>query len=187
MALLRLVQTQWSSRCRRWISTHGFLSSEAGLQLFCRRRRLAQAGFGWSCLMRRIMGHAFTGDEQARLGLFWQTPHGNSAEFAGLRGRALARPGWWRGNGWRSQAHQWADHDGAGDHGRASGGGVRRARLIRARALRRCAETLSPAAGPQEIGDPVTRMGRQPCAFRSRPDLCRCCWHGDADDVVPPG
>ncbi|MBT0646940.1 esterase, partial [Escherichia coli] len=34
-------------------------------------------------------GARFTGDEQARLGLFWQTLHGNLTEFAGLRGALL--------------------------------------------------------------------------------------------------
>ncbi len=85
---------------------HGFLSSKLVYSYFA--VALAQAGFRVVMPDAPNHGARFTGDEQARLGLFWQTLHGNLTEFAGLRD-ALLQAGLVEGNGWRSQAHQWAE------------------------------------------------------------------------------
>lgn len=85
---------------------HGFLSSKLVYSYFA--VALAQAGFRVVMPDAPNHGARFTGDEQARLGLFWQTLHGNLTSSPGCVTR-FYRPGWWRGNGWRSQAHQWAE------------------------------------------------------------------------------
>lgn len=66
---------------------HGFLSSKLVYSYFA--VALAQAGFRVVMPDAPNHGARFTGDEQARLGLFWQTLHGNLTEFAGLRDALL--------------------------------------------------------------------------------------------------
>ena len=77
---------------------HGFTSSKLVYSYFA--VALAQAGFRVVMPDAPDHGARFTGDEQVRLGQFWQILHGSLTEFAGLRD-ALYRAGWWRINGWR--------------------------------------------------------------------------------------
>ena len=73
---------------------HGFLSSKLVYSYFA--VALAQAGFRVVMPDAPNHGARFTGDEQARLGLFWQTLHGNLTEFAGraAEGTGFAFAGW---------------------------------------------------------------------------------------------
>ena len=62
---------------------HGFTSSKLVYSYFA--VALAQAGFRVVMPDAPDHGARFTGDEQARLGQFWQILHGSLTEFAGLR------------------------------------------------------------------------------------------------------
>ena len=56
-------------------------------------RWLAQAGFRVVMPDAPDHGARFTGDEQVRLGQFWQILHGSLTEFAGLRDALYRRAG----------------------------------------------------------------------------------------------
>ena len=62
---------------------HGFTSSKLVYSYFA--VALAQAGFRVVMPDAPDHGARFTGNEQARLGQFWQILHGSLTEFAGLR------------------------------------------------------------------------------------------------------
>ena len=62
---------------------HGFTSSKLVYSYFA--VALAQAGFRVVMPDAPDHGARFTGDEQVRLGQFWQILHGSLTEFAGLR------------------------------------------------------------------------------------------------------
>ena len=99
------------TRCLLWFY-HGFTSSKLVYSYFA--VALAQAGFRVVMPDAPDHGARFTGDEQVRLGQFWQILHGSLTEFAGLRD-AL-----YRGAGGESTAGGGGasmGNDGARDHG----------------------------------------------------------------------
>ncbi|MDO2400907.1 esterase [Enterobacter hormaechei] len=161
---------------------HGFLSSKLVYSYFA--VALAQAGFRVVMPDAPNHGARFTGDEQARLGLFWQTLHGNLTEFAGLRdallqaglveGKRLAVAG--ASMGGMTALGLMARHPEVTSVACLMGSGY----------FMSLAKTLFPPQAPQEIEALLSEwdVSHALSQLADRPLLL---WHGDADDVVPPG
>lgn len=161
---------------------HGFTSSKLVYSYFA--VALAQAGFRVVMPDAPDHGARFTGDEQARLGQFWQILHGSLTEFAGLRDTLY-------------QAGLVADDRlavaGASMGGMTALGIMTRhpevksvACLMGAGYFTSLSKTLFPPHESAEIEALLAdwEVARALPRVADRPLLL---WHGDADDVVPPG
>lgn len=93
---------------------HGFTSSKLVYSYFA--VALAQAGFRVVMPDAPDHGARFTGDEQVRLGQFWQILHGSLSEFAGLRD-ALYQAGLVADQRLAVAGASMGGNDGARDHG----------------------------------------------------------------------
>ena len=146
---------------------HGFLSSKLVYSYFA--VALAQAGFRVVMPDAPNHGARFTGDEQARLGLFWQTLHGNLVE-----GERLAVAG--ASMGGMTALGLMARHPEVTSVACLMGSGY----------FMSLAKTLFPPQAPQEIEALLSEwdVSHALSQLADRPLLL---WHGDADDVVPPG
>ncbi|AUJ83224.1 esterase [Enterobacter cancerogenus] len=161
---------------------HGFTSSKLVYSYFA--VALAQAGFRVVMPDAPDHGARFTGNEAARLGQFWHILHGNLTEFAGLRD-ALRQSG--------LVADDRLAVAGASMGGMTALGIMARHPEVRAVAclmgsgyFTTLAKTLFPPQAPQEIEGLLAEWDVRHALARlaDRPLLL---WHGDADDVVPPG
>lgn len=159
---------------------HGFTSSKLVYSYFA--VALAQAGFRVIMPDAPDHGARFMGDEQARLGQFWQILHGSLTEFAGLRD-ALYHAG--------LVADDRLAVAGASMGGMTALGIMRRhpevksvACLMGSGYFTSLAQTLFPSQEPDAIAASLAEWdvsGGLPC-LADRPLLL---WHGEADDVVP--
>ena len=161
---------------------HGFTSSKLVYSYFA--VALAQAGFRVVMPDAPDHGARFTGDEQARLGQFWQILHGCLTEFAGLRDTLY-------------QAGLVAD-DRLAVAGASMGGMTALGIMTRHPEVKSVAclmgsgyftslsKTLFPPHESAEIEALLAEweVARALPRVADRPLLL---WHGDADDVVPPG
>ncbi|MFJ5854649.1 esterase [Enterobacter cancerogenus] len=161
---------------------HGFTSSKLVYSYFA--VALAQAGFRVVMPDAPDHGARFTGNEAARLGQFWHILHGNLTEFAGLRD-ALRQSG--------LVADDRLAVAGASMGGMTALGIMARHPEVRAVAclmgsgyFTTLAKTLFPPQAPQEIEGLLAEwdVSHALAPLADRPLLL---WHGDADDVVPPG
>lgn len=161
---------------------HGFTSSKLVYSYFA--VALAQAGFRVVMPDAPDHGARFTGNEAARLGQFWHILHGNLTEFAGLRD-ALRQSG--------LVADDRLAVAGASMGGMTALGIMARHPEVRAVAclmgsgyFTTLAKTLFPPQAPQEIEVLLAEwdVSHALAQLADRPLLL---WHGDADDVVPPG
>lgn len=161
---------------------HGFTSSKLVYSYFA--VALAQAGFRVVMPDAPDHGARFTGNEAARLGQFWHILHGNLTEFAGLRD-ALRQSG--------LVADDRLAVAGASMGGMTALGIMARHPEVRAVAclmgsgyFTTLAKTLFPPQAPQEIEGLLAEwdVSHALAQLAHRPLLL---WHGDADDVVPPG
>lgn len=161
---------------------HGFTSSKLVYSYFA--VALAQAGFRVVMPDAPDHGARFTGNEAARLGQFWHILHGNLTEFAGLRD-ALRQSG--------LVADDRLAVAGASMGGMTALGIMAHHPEVRAVAclmgsgyFTTLAKTLFPPQAPQEIEGLLAEWDVRHALARlaDRPLLL---WHGDADDIVPPG
>lgn len=161
---------------------HGFTSSKLVYSYFA--VALAQAGFRVVMPDAPDHGARFTGNEQERLGQFWQILHGNLTEFAGLRD-ALCQAG--------LVADKRLAVAGASMGGMTALGIMARhpevtsvACLMGSGYFTSLSQTLFPARESKEIAAALAEWDVTYALPRlaDRPLLL---WHGDADDVVPPG
>lgn len=161
---------------------HGFTSSKLVYSYFA--VALAQAGFRVVMPDAPDHGARFTGDERARLGQFWQILHGSLTEFAGLRD-ALYQAG--------LVADDRLAVAGASMGGMTALGIMTRhpevksvACLMGSGYFTSLSKTLFPPHEPAEIEALLAdwEVARALPRVADRPLLL---WHGDADDVVPPG
>ncbi|STD25373.1 esterase [Enterobacter asburiae] len=144
---------------------------------------LAQAGFRVVMPDAPDHGARFTGNEQARLGQFWQILHGSLTEFAGLRD-ALYEAG--------LVADNRLAVAGASMGGMTALGIMTHhpevksvACLMGSGYFTSLAKTLFP---PQDLTEMIATLTEWDVA-RALPrvaDRPLLLWHGDADDVVPP-
>lgn len=161
---------------------HGFTSSKLVYSYFA--VALAQAGFRVVMPDAPNHGARFTGNEQERLGQFWQILHGNLTEFSGLRD-ALYQAG--------LVADKRLAVAGASMGGMTALGIMTHhpevtsvACLMGSGYFTSLSQTLFPSTESEGIAaalaewDVTTALPR----LADRPLLL---WHGDADDVVPPG
>ncbi|BDS23782.1 TPA: esterase [Enterobacter asburiae] len=160
---------------------HGFTSSKLVYSYFA--VALAQAGFRVVMPDAPDHGARFTGNEQARLGQFWQILHGSLTEFAGLRD-ALYGAG--------LVADNRLAVAGASMGGMTALGIMTHhpevksvACLMGSGYFTSLAKTLFP---PQDLTEMTATLAewevtRALPRVADRPLLL---WHGDADDVVPP-
>lgn len=164
---------------------HGFGSSKLVYSYFA--VALAQAGFRVVMPDARDHGARFNGDEQARLGQFWQILQRNFDEFPALRDALV-------GEGWVAEARLAV--------GGASMGGMTAlglmthhpelicvASLMGSGYFTSLARTLFPpqAASTAELNDIIAPLAKWSAeehlaTLASRPLLL---WHGEEDDVVP--
>ncbi|MCV2535476.1 esterase [Enterobacter wuhouensis] len=161
---------------------HGFTSSKLVYSYFA--VALAQAGFRVVMPDAPDHGARFTGDERARLGQFWQILHGSLTEFAGLRD-ALYQAG--------LVADDRLAVAGASMGGMTALGIMTRhpevksvACLMGSGYFTSLSKTLFPPHESAEIEALLAdwEVARALPRVADRPLLL---WHGDADDVVPPG
>lgn len=161
---------------------HGFTSSKLVYSYFA--VALAQAGFRVVMPDAPNHGARFTGDEQARLGQFWQILHGSLTEFTGLRD-ALYQAG--------LVADDRLAVAGASMGGMTALGIMTRhpevksvACLMGSGYFTSLSKTLFPPHESAEIEALLAKweVARALPRVADRPLLL---WHGDADDVVPPG
>lgn len=161
---------------------HGFTSSKLVYSYFA--VALAQAGFRVVMPDAPDHGARFTGDEQARLGQFWQILHGSLTEFTGLRD-ALYQAG--------LVADDRLAVAGASMGGMTALGIMTRhpevksvACLMGSGYFTSLSKTLFPPHESAEIEALLAdwEVARALPRVADRPLLL---WHGDADDVVPPG
>ncbi|MCS5451100.1 esterase [Enterobacter huaxiensis] len=161
---------------------HGFTSSKLVYSYFA--VALAQAGFRIVMPDAPNHGARFTGNEQERLGQFWQILHGNLTEFSGLRD-ALYQAG--------LVADKRLAVAGASMGGMTALGIMTHhpevtsvACLMGSGYFTSLSQTLFPSTESEGLAaalaewDVTTALPR----LADRPLLL---WHGDADDVVPPG
>jgi fermentation-respiration switch protein FrsA (DUF1100 family) len=157
---------------------HGFGSSKLVYSYFA--VALAQAGFRVVMPDARDHGARFNGDEQARLGQFWQILQSNFDEFPALRD-ALAHEGW--------VAEERLAVGGASMGGMTALGLMSHhpelvcvASLMGSGYFTSLSQTLFPpraeTAAPLADWDVADRLAQ----LASRPLLL---WHGEDDDVVP--
>lgn len=160
---------------------HGFTSSKLVYSYFA--VALAQAGFRVVMPDAPDHGARFSGNEQARLGQFWQILHGSLTEFAGLRD-ALFEAGL-------------VENDRLAVAGASMGGmtalGIMThhsevksvACLMGSGYFTSLSKTLFPSQNPEDIDAALVEWDVTHALphLANRPLLL---WHGDADDVVPP-
>lgn len=162
---------------------HGFTSSKLVYSYFA--VALAQAGFRVVMPDAPDHGSRYRGDEQNRLGQFWQILHGNLVEFAGLRDALFAAG---------LVADQRLAVAGASMGGMTALGIMTQhpdvtcvASLMGSGYFLTLADTLFPPTGDIEavraslkawdVTDALPRLAARPLFL----------WHGEADDVVPAG
>lgn len=161
---------------------HGFTSSKLVYSYFA--VALAQAGFRVVMPDAPNHGARFTGNEQERLGQFWQILHGNLTEFSGLRD-ALYQAG--------LVADKRLAVAGASMGGMTALGIMTHhpevtsvACLMGSGYFTSLSQTLFPSPESEGIAAALAEWDVTHALPRlaDRPLLL---WHGDADDVVPPG
>lgn len=161
---------------------HGFTSSHMVYSYFA--VALAQAGFRVVMPDAPNHGARFTGNEQERLGQFWQILHGNLTEFSGLRD-ALYQAG--------LVADKRLAVAGASMGGMTALGIMTHhpevtsvACLMGSGYFTSLSQTLFPSPESEGIAAALAEWDVTHALPRlaDRPLLL---WHGDADDVVPPG
>lgn len=160
---------------------HGFTSSKLVYSYFA--VALAQAGFRVVMPDAPDHGSRFTGDDQQRLGQFWQILHGSLVEFAGLRD-ALYQAG--------LVADERLAVAGASMGGMTALGIMTHhpevkcvASLMGSGYFTTLAHTLFP---PRENIDAVLMSLAQWDVMNALPRLADrplLLWHGEADDIVP--
>jgi len=164
---------------------HGFTSSKLVYSYFA--VALAQAGFRVVMPDAPDHGARFAGDEEARLGQFWQILHGNLVEFAALRD-AL------------HQAGLVADNRlavaGASMGGMTALGIMTRhpevksvACLMGSGYFTSLAKTLFPPREQDDVNAVLAPLAEWEVthALPKLADRPLFLWHGEADDVVPAG
>ncbi|MEL4869555.1 esterase [Pantoea agglomerans] len=160
---------------------HGFTSSKLVYSYFA--VALALAGFRVVMPDAPDHGARFRGNEQARLGQFWQILHGNLTEFAGLRD-ALYEAG--------LVADNRLAVAGASMGGMTALGIMTRhpevksvACLMGSGYFTSLAKTLFP---PHDLTEMTATLAEWDVtqALPRLADRPLLLWHGDADDVVPP-
>jgi uncharacterized protein len=159
---------------------HGFTSSKLVYSYFA--VALARAGFRVVMPDAPDHGARFSGDEQARLGQFWQILHASLDEFSGLRD-ALYQAGWVEGERLAVA--------GASMGGMTALGIMTQypevksvACLMGSGYFTTLSQTLFPPQDFMKIEGLLAQweVSRALPRLADRPLLL---WHGDADDVVP--
>lgn len=164
---------------------HGFTSSKLVYSYFA--VALAQAGFRVVMPDAPDHGARFAGDEEARLGQFWQILHGNLVEFAALRD-ALYQAG--------LMAENRLAVAGASMGGMTALGIMTRhpevksvACLMGSGYFTSLAKTLFPPREQDDVNAVLAPLAEWEVthALPKLADRPLFLWHGEADDVVPAG
>ena len=164
---------------------HGFTSSKLVYSYFA--VALAQAGFRVVMPDAPDHGARFAGDEEARLGQFWQILHGNLVEFAALRD-ALHQAG--------LVADSRLAVAGASMGGMTALGIMTRhpevksvACLMGSGYFTSLAKTLFPPREQDDVNAVLAPLAEWEVthALPKLADRPLFLWHGEADDVVPAG
>lgn len=164
---------------------HGFTSSKLVYSYFA--VALAQAGFRVVMPDAPDHGARFAGDEEARLGQFWQILHGNLVEFAALRD-ALYQAG--------LVAENRLAVAGASMGGMTALGIMTRhpevksvACLMGSGYFTSLAKTLFPPREQDDVNAVLAPLAEWEVthALPKLADRPLFLWHGEADDVVPAG
>jgi len=164
---------------------HGFTSSKLVYSYFT--VALAQAGFRVVMPDAPDHGARFAGDEEARLGQFWQILHGNLVEFAALRD-ALHQAG--------LVADSRLAVAGASMGGMTALGIMTRhpevksvACLMGSGYFTSLAKTLFPPREQDDVNAVLAPLAEWEVthALPKLADRPLFLWHGEADDVVPAG